>query len=76
MGVYKMRSKYKILSVITLMTSLLLSACGASSASSTPSNSSVVQQKADRAANSAERRVDQHTDHKINNAIDSLFRKL
>ena len=68
----------KIFPVIIAMTLLssMLSACGASSASAKPNNSSIVERKAKRAANSAERRVDQHTDHRINNAIDRLFRKL
>jgi len=68
----------KIFLVIIAMTLLssMLSACGASSASVKPNNSSIVERKANRAANSAERRVDQHTDHRINNAIDRLFRKL
>ena len=54
----------------------LISACGASSTATKPSNTSVVEQKATRAGSTAERRVDQHTDYKINNAIDRLFRKL
>ena len=69
--------KNDYLQIISLaLLSSLLSACGASSASTTPSNSSVVQQKANRAGNTAVNRVDQHTDLKINNAIDRLFRKL
>ncbi len=62
--------------IIFVLLSSLVSGCGASSTSTTPNNSSVVQQKANRAGNTAVRRVDQHTDLKINNAIDRLFRKL
>ncbi len=39
-----------------------------------PSNSSVVQQKAGRAVNAADNRVNQHIDHKVNKVIDGIFR--
>lgn len=68
-----MKSKFKNLLIITLMT-FVLSACGSSSVRQDDSGS-VVQQKTERAATTAERRVDQHTDHKVNKAIDKLFRK-
>ena len=73
-----MRSEYRILPMIILVASLL-SAC-ASTSFKEDRSSSVVEQKAEqktnRAATTAERRVDQHTDHKINRAVDRLFRKL
>lgn len=69
-----MKSEYQALFVITLIASLL-SACGSSSVKEERSGS-VAEQKAQRATTTAERRVDQHTDHKVNRAVDRLFRKL
>ncbi len=60
-----MKKPFPVIIAIALLSGFL-SACGSSSTK--PSNSSVVERKANRAANSAERRVDQHTDLKINNA--------
>ena len=69
-----MKSEYKIIFVITFIT-FLLSACGSTSVKEN-NGSSVAEQKTKRAATTAERRVDQHTDHKVNRAVDRLFRKL
>ncbi len=69
-----MKNEYQNISVIILMASLL-TACGSSSVRDNR-NGSVAEQKAERATSTAERRVDQHTDHQVNKAIDRLFRKL
>lgn len=69
-----MKNEYKTLYVILLMASLV-SACGSSSVKEDRTGS-VVEQKAERATTTAETRVDQHTDQKVNSVVDRLFRKL
>jgi len=70
-----MKIKAHILLAVTL--GILLSACGSNTpVRSGATHGSVVKQKTDRAAKTAERRIDQHTDNKVDRAIDRLFNKL
>jgi len=67
-----MKSELKSIAMLVLLTSVL-SIVGCSS-SRNNDNGTVVEKKADRAKTTAERRLDQHTDSKINRAIDGLFK--
>ncbi len=70
-----MKKRLPTIIAISLLSSLL-TACGASSATTKPSNSSVVEQKAERAGNRATNRVDQNTNRVIDRAVDNIFRKI
>jgi CHASE1-domain containing sensor protein len=70
-----MKKNIPVIIAITL-TASLLNACGASSAATKPSNSSVVEKKAERAGNRATNRVDQNTNRAIDRAVDNIFRKI